>query len=491
MNIKAVLITLTLVLSLQSFAQDNVFLNREFWKEKPSIKDVDAQIKAGHDITEANGGNFDGVVYAILQNAPNETIKYIQSIKGNDVNKLTHDGRTYIFWAANIGNTEIMGYLLKKGAKTDITDDKGSSILNFAAGSGQANTEVYDMLLENGANLIKDLTPYGANALLLAAPYDVDFKLIEYFTSKGIDIHSVDANGNGIFNYAAKQGNTELLEYLLKRNVKPTDQAFMFAAQGTRGHTNEFKVYKYLENVGLNPNVTAKDGQTPLHILGARSKNVELISYFIDNGVNVNQADTNGNTALINAAYRNNLDVISLLLKQVGNINAINKKGESALALAVKNNSVDVVDFLISNNADVAIVDANGNNLVAYAIESFKVKNQDDFEKKIELLKVNGLDISNPQANGNSLFHLAVQKQDLALVKWANNYKVDINQENNEGNTALHLAALSAENSEVLEYLVAIGAKKETVTEFDETAFDLASENEILKSNHININFLK
>lgn len=491
MKIKSIISALILVLSLQSYAQDNVFLNRDFWSNKPSVEDVDVQIKAGHDITQANSNNFDAVVYAILQEAPNETIQYIQSYNGNDVNKLTHDGRTYIFWAAYKGNTEIMQYLLKKGAKTDITDDKGNTILNFAAGSGQTNTKVYDMCLAHGANLKSDLTPSGANALLLAAPFDTDFKLINYFTSKGLDIQSVDANGNGVFNYVAKTGNVEMLNQLLKKGVTGNNQAFIFAAYGTRSHTNNLDFYTYLEGIGLNSNTSSKEGKTPLHILAARSKDLDLIRYFIKKGVDVNQADADGNTAFLNAAYRNNLEVITILNKQVKDINTVNKKGESALALALKNNTYVVVDFLIKNKAEVSVIDANGNNIIAYAMDSFNANNQKEFQQKIALIKANGIDISKPQANGNTLFHLAVLQNNLDLVKWVNTYPVNVNAKNSEGNTALHLAAMRAKNSDILKYLVSIGAKTDAVTEFDETAFDLASENEILKSSKSNLDFLK
>jgi hypothetical protein len=48
-----------------------------------------------------------------------------------------------------------------------------------------------------------------------------------------------------------------------------------------------------------------------------------------------------------------------------------------------------------------------------------------------------------------------------------------------------------AKDDTVMKYLVSIGAKKEAVTNFNETAFDLASENESLSKSKISITFLK
>jgi hypothetical protein len=43
----------------------------------------------------------------------------------------------------------------------------------------------------------------------------------------------------------------------------------------------------------------------------------------------------------------------------------------------------------------------------------------------------------------------------------------------------------------MMKYLLSIGAKKEAVTNFKETAFDLASENESLTKKNVSVNFLK
>ena len=141
---KKVITVCLLLISIAVNAQDNVFLGRGFWGPSVTIQDVKSKIAEGNNPAELNENNFDPVVYAILQSAPIDVIKYIQSLDGNDVNKLTHDGRTYIFWAAYIGNDTIMEYFISKGAKTDILDDHGFTPLNFAANAGQTNIFEHD-----------------------------------------------------------------------------------------------------------------------------------------------------------------------------------------------------------------------------------------------------------------------------------------------------------------------------------------------------------
>lgn len=472
-------------------AQDNVFLDRDFWSTRPTVATVQLKIKQGHDIAQANASNFDGVSQAILADAPLETIKFALAQKGNDVNKITHDNRTYIFWAASKGNVPLMQFLLEQGAKANATDNKGSTVLNFAANSGQKDTQVYDLLLQHGANLQTDLTPAGANALLLIAPYDTDLTLIDYFVSKGVDVNAVDRNGNGIFNYVAKTGNIELMDRLLGKGYKGTDSAFIFASQGIRGKANSLEVYKYLEGIGLNPNAVSNEGITPLHTLASRSKDMAVINYFLDKGLDVNQADTHGNTPFINACDRNNLEVVRLFAKTVKDINQTNKKGESALALAVSNNGVDVVDFLLSQNADVKVKDANGNDLSVYLMQHYDVNNQEVFNQKLALLKDHGFVFGKPQSDGDTLYHLALDKNDLPTLEFIQQFHPDVNATNKDGITPLHKAAMSAKDADILHYLISVGAKKEAVTDFDETAYNLALENELLKKQNISVEFLK
>lgn len=489
---KKVISLFILLISVNSIAQNNKLLDRKFWGPNVTVELVKQMIKEGNDPTQLNPNSFDPMVYAILQDTPSQVLRYLQSIKGNDVNKLTHDGRTYIFWAAYKGNDGFMQYLIDKGAKTDILDDHGLTVLNFAANAGQTNIKVYDLCLKYGANLKKDVNHNGANALLLAAPSDKEFKLIEYFTSKGLDINSKDNNGNGIYNYVARAGDLELLKKLSGEGVKGNDQAFIFASQGTRGKTNGINVFKFLENNGLNPKVETKEGVTPLHNVASRNKDLEVINYFISKGNNVNTKDKDGNTPFLNAVSRNSIEVVEALLPYVKDIDDQNKKGQTALMLATQNNNLEVIQLLIRKQAKVDVVDAKGNNLNYYLIEAFNPRQPKDFAHKLQFLQPKGLDISKKQNDGSTLLHLAVNKQNLDLIKQVVNLKVaDINTINNDGNTALHLAAMSSKDNTILKYLLSMGADKKNKTEFGETAYDLALENELLKQNNVSLEILK
>jgi ankyrin repeat protein len=489
---KKFLLAVGVLFSLSARAQQNVLLEQSFWKNAPDVATVKAEIEKGNNPSQFNNNMFDPVVLAINAGAPNPTIEYLLTQPGNTVNKLTHDGRIYLHWAAMKGNVGLMESLVAKGAKGNFVDGHGATPINFAAGGGQQNTRVYDICLAHGADLKKDLNNDGANALLIAVANDKDLALTNYFVSKGLDLKSTDAAGNNAFSYAARAGKIDILKTLLAKGVPANSNAILMAAQGSRGSANPIEVYQYLESLKLKPGVIGKNGENALHSIVRKPKQEEIIKYFLGKGLDINQADEDGNTVFMNAAASNrDTAVIGLLLPRVKNINQGNSKGVSALAMAVRGNSPEVIGYLIGKGADISTTDKNGDNLAFYLAQSYNAQRANDFDAKVKVLQDKGFKITAPAKNGNTLYHVAVAKNDLSLVKRLEAYQIDVNAKNSEGITALHKAAMVSKDDAMLKYLISIGARKDIETNFKETAFDLAEENETLSKNKVTVNFLK
>jgi ankyrin repeat protein len=306
---------------------------------------------------------------------------------------------------------------------------------------------------------------------------------VKYLLSKGASLNDQDITGNGFFEYAAKGGNIPFLKTLIAKGITTGENAMLFASQGLRRKINNLETYKFLESVGVKPNCTDAEGRNPLHAIAYNTKDLETYSYFISKGVDVNLQDHKGRSPFMNAASNNSIKVLKFLSEKVTNINFKDNHGQSALALAVKKNNNDVVRFLIEIGADINTRDNAGNTLSYYLINTFKTA---DFEDKLSILTKNGLLINKPQHSDNTLLHIATAQNNLRLLKRLATFKIDVNAKNDDQLSALQIAAMNAKNIAILEYLLSIGANKNVRTTFDETVYNLASENELLKTDQIN-----
>ncbi|MHA7832202.1 MAG: ankyrin repeat domain-containing protein [Flagellimonas sp.] len=477
--------------------EDNVFLDRSFWKSNPNLETIKNKINEGNDPAALNSNAFDGVIYALLEQADDNVIKYLLSLEGNPADKKTHDSRIYLHWAAYAGKIGIVNHLLETGSSVTELDSHGYTPLAFAANAGQKNPELYAAFEKYGVDLIQEKNEHGANLLLLVAPSLENQDELDYFVDQGLALDSKDNEGNGIFNYAAKKGNISFLKLLIEKGVdykslnRDGANAFLFAAQGGRGYSNPLSVYEYLKGLGLDPNMVTHTGYTPLHRLAYNNDDPAIFELFLSAGANVNQKDVDGNTPFLNAASRNQLEMVKLLSQDVTNFNIANEKGQTALILAVENNGPEVVDFLLDQGADPLLTDKDGNSMAYYWIASFDSEKTDAFDRKRMLLEEKGLAFNKVQAGGNTLHHLAAKNNDLALAKQLESFDIDINAVNNEGLTALHLAAMKANDPELMKYLISKGADVKIKTSFEETVYDLADENELLQKQSTTLNFLR
>jgi len=503
------LVIIIILCSINLFAQKstNSLHNTEFWKGNPSLELLKTEIAKGNNPLEGNQMHMDAATLAINNNASTEVIQFLLSQPGIELNKAGHEKRTYLHWASMRGNVAIVDFLIKKGANIQVEDEHDLSPLYFAINNGSCSKELIDLFLKAGLDPQKKYKD-GANLLLIAAPFDTNLEICNYLTSKGISIQSVDDQGATAVDYAARKGNIAGMKALLDKGVKGTNQALLMAAQGTRREANGVDVYRYLiEALKLKTTVTDKAGNSPLHLITRKQNQAEVAAYLLSKGADANARNVDGDNVLMLAAAGRDTELVKTVLPHTKQINTQNSKGVSALCAAVANSNIEIIRLLIDNKADIQVTDKAGNHLGYYLMQSYRAAGGrggraagntpqqsplDAFNEKLQLLQSKGLELSSPQKDGSTLLHYAATKGDVQLAKSIYALGgIDINAQNDDGQTALHRAAITAQNDQILKYLLSIGADKTIKTSFDETAYDLLKNNEYFRKQNIDSSFLK
>ena len=487
------LVITLLAAGMLSAQKGNSLLDQGFWKKNPDVATVKAEIEKGNDPAALNPSAFDPTTLAINNEVAIDVVKYLLEQKGNDVKKQTHDARTYLHWAAGKGNLELVNYLISKGADLTIEDSHDATPLVYAAQGGQTNIALFESFFKAGLDPKKKYKN-NATILLLSIANDKDLSLTEYLVSKGLSLKDIDAEGNTVFDYAARTGNIANLKTLVAKGVKFTPNALLFAAEASRRSANSIEVFQYLvDDLKIKPTTLSKNKESVLHFIAKKENQSAIVNYFLAKGVDLNLKDTEGNTMLMNAAAGRDAALVSLLLEKGAKVKEVNAKGETAIFQAVKSGSVAVINALLNKNASLTILDKDNHDVAYHLVQNFRAPRggNDDFLDKLNLLKSKGVALQAAQKDGNTLYHLAVAKNDLNLLKKLEGLGININAKNAEGLTALHKAALVAKNDALLKYMIELNADKSIKTDFDETVYDIAKENEVLVKNQVNIDFLK
>lgn len=151
--------------------------------------------------------------------------------------------------------------------------------------------------------------------------------------ARGIDVNTVDRDGNTLLARAAQRGHREVFTLLL--------------GSGARIETrNRF-------------------GETPL-MYAALGGNEGIVRELIGKQVRIN-ADAPAWTAMHYAALRGHAGVLALLLDAGGDINAASENGTTPLMMAASEGRIDAVALLLRRGADAARSTDAGRTAAAWA----------------------------------------------------------------------------------------------------------------------------
>lgn len=160
---------------------------------------------------------------------------------------------------------------------------------------------------------------------------------------RGVDVNTVDIEGNTLVMLAVRENNKDLLEQLILRRARLNvrnrngDTALRMAA-----FTGKLPFVQRLVEAGAEVNMY---GWSPLSY-AAFNGHADIVEYLLKRGAEINAKTENGSTALLLAARNSHREVAEILLKHDADPNIENENGETALDWAERTNNTDIAKRL-------------------------------------------------------------------------------------------------------------------------------------------------
>jgi ankyrin repeat protein len=312
--------------------------------------DAGANVNARGDIE----GNTALIIAAKLQNL--EIIKLLVNNRA-DINFKVQDyvGKTIFDHALDIGNSEIIEFLLLSGADDNLSLDKA---------------------LKKSAE-IKNIKNQTQNLFKEIYSNDPNINIIKSCISAGADVNAYDRSNTALI-IAAKNANTEIARLLIAANadVNARDNngrsALMIAAM--YGHTG---IVRLLINAGADVNAKEESGYTKgmtVLIHSFCSRNTEIVQLLIDYGADINSTDDYGTTTLMFACAFGDAEIVKLFIDAGHDVNARDINGRTALMYVwilerrqEDTSGIEIAKLLIDAGADVNATDNKGQTAITYA----------------------------------------------------------------------------------------------------------------------------
>ncbi len=133
-----------------------------------------------------------------------------------------------------------------------------------------------------------------------------------------------------------------------------------------------------------------------LLIKAAQKGRLKIVTFLVQQGIDIESRDSAGDTPLIEAAYYGQLAVVKYLIKQGANINATDIKGSTALSEATSKWHKEVVKYLLEKGADINLANQWGSTPLHRATSVGTLKKPED---RFDIDLINLLLKYNPDLN--------------------------------------------------------------------------------------------
>ena len=342
-------------------------------------------------------------------------------------------------------------------------------------------------------------------------------KLNKMYRELNLDLNNLYFHDEHILHYCCKKDLFQSVIWLIANGINieienPQKETAIFYAI----HAKNSAILQTLIDNNVNINHLNIYNRTALQD-AVISANNRIVYYLIQVTKALGNCDIHGNNLIFDAIENGNIEIIRKVgsLKEV-NINQINEEKSTVLhkESVLKNN--DLALLLLDLGANPTILDKNGKNFLFYAI-SKGIKNLSILEKAVQLgCNINsksgdnktllmesinyflntpkedvetrtshlemakelirlGVNVEALDNNNENAFFLATRTENRELIAdFLENCKLNLNQQNNQGDTVLSILALNGiRNSDLIKQYLEKGANPDIVNQTGKSIIEI------------------
>ncbi|XP_039175955.1 CARD- and ANK-domain containing inflammasome adapter protein-like [Crotalus tigris] len=409
-----------------------------------------------------------------------------KALNATNVNATNSANETLLHIAAAHGQTEIIDYLISKGAKREVKDNKGRTPLHRAAEKG--HDKAVNRLLQAGANMYsldqEGKTPLHLanqnqhmhvlknilkeevrrhknqhNFLHMAALKD-ESDLVQILLKNGALVDAMDEKGQTALSYAVSQGHEKTVKVLSEGGAKVdssiidatfnsnNQSLFKILLEYARGLSSESMVSALFKAIGkdlhgivaaliergLDINVRNEEQYTPL-LLACKTGKIKSAKVLIEKGASLKDKAPNLSSPLHLAVEAGASSIAQMLLQKGIDPNITAQGNQMPLHVAAIYNRGALVDLLIEGGAKIDAVTID----LFTPLHVASGKGHTDIALKLLQHRAN-VNLKNKRSK--TPLHLAAEMGNPEMVELLLNFKADPNATDKEKKTPLHFATL-------------------------------------------------
>jgi ankyrin repeat protein len=357
---------------------------------------------------------------------------------------------TPIYYAVYHQREAALTHFLRSGGSPDDVDRTGQPPLCIAAANGYVNS--VQILLDAGVN-VNATTSAGETALHLAIKNNRT-EIIEALLETGpqLEIYTNDTKETPLHYAASKSGSLATIVSLLKLGAKydtPNSKNQSPAEAALLANNIPGAVAIINAAHGKRHRLVKEKEMLLKHV--ERSQNRFSIGNELIADIFAAACDPDS-TVLIEAIKRDDAGLVEMFLSKGADPDRPTARGDRPIFVALECAGAPVVQTLVKHNIDVTLRDAKGLTVLQAALEGPLSQDKDSISVIFDCLLSKSASATVTYPDGKTLLHRIVSSSfgypRVAHLLLTSGVKV--NAQDNEGNTALHLAMHSKQCVEVL-----------------------------------------